>query len=82
MAVAMHAAQDVCGQLVELARHENQSIRKEALAALAECSGPQVLDVLESAAKDNNHSVAEAAQKSLAHYRHSGSGDPSLAPTH
>jgi HEAT repeat protein len=82
MAVAMHAAQDVCGQLVELARHENQSIRQEALAALAECSGPQVLDVLESAAKDNNQSVAEAAQKSLAHYRHRGSGDPSLAATH
>jgi HEAT repeat protein len=73
MAVAMQATQEVCSQLVELAKHENPSVRKEALAVLAHCTGPQVLAVLELAATDHNHSIAETAQRSLAHHRRAAS---------
>jgi HEAT repeat protein len=73
MAVAMQATQDVCGQLVELAKHENVSVRKEALAALAYCTGPAVVEVLELAVHDKNHSIAETAQQSLAYHQHTTS---------
>ena len=69
MAIAMQATQDVCEQLVELAKHENVAVRNEALAALADCTGPQVLEVLELAAGDANHGIAETAQRSLARRR-------------
>jgi HEAT repeat protein len=69
MAVAMQATQDVCAQLVELAKHENVAVRKEALGALADCTGPRVVEVLQLAASDKNHSIAETARQSLAHHR-------------
>ena len=69
MAVAMQATQDVCDQLVELAKHENVSVRNEALAALAECTGPHVFEVLELAARDASHSIAETARQSLVRHR-------------
>jgi hypothetical protein len=74
MAVAMQATQDVCQQLVELAKHENVAVRQEALAALADCTGPQVIEVLELAAADANHSIAETARRSLARHRQSPAG--------
>jgi HEAT repeat protein len=74
MAIAMQATQDVCDQLVELAKHENVAVRKEALAALAECTGPQVLDVLELAAGDPVRSIAETAQQSLLRHRQRDAG--------
>lgn len=66
MALAMEATLDVCEQLIEMARHENVSLRKEAVAALAETSSPRVVEALTVAARDTNRSVAEAAQRGLA----------------
>jgi HEAT repeat protein len=66
MAVAMAATDDVEPQLIELSSHENAAVRKEAVAALGCCKGPRSLAVLESAARDPNRSVADAAQESLA----------------
>ena len=51
MAVAMEAVQDVREQLIELARHENVALRKEAIAALALATGPDVVAALEFAAR-------------------------------
>jgi HEAT repeat protein len=65
MALAMDATLDVCEQLIELTRHENVSLRKEAVAALAEAGGPQVVEALMAATRDKNRSVADAAQRSL-----------------
>jgi HEAT repeat protein len=69
MAIAMEAAPNVCDQLIELAKHENVSVRNEALAALTHCDGPQVLAVLEWAARDANPGIARTAQESLARRR-------------
>jgi HEAT repeat protein len=78
MAVAMQATQDVCDQLIELANHENVSVRSEALGALAFCRGDRVVAVLELAAGDRIHSIAETAQQSLASQRLAASaGEPS-----
>jgi HEAT repeat protein len=81
MTVAMEAAQDVCEQLIELSRHENVAVRKEAVTALGHAEGPRVVDALVAAARDSNRSVAEAAKQSLA--RHSakalGASQPSVA---
>jgi hypothetical protein len=68
MAVAMESTQDVRPQLIELARHENVALRTEAIAALAQATGPDVVAVLELAAKDANRSVADAARQSLARH--------------
>jgi hypothetical protein len=69
VAVAMEATRDVREQLLELVRHENPAVRKEAVTALAHTSGPRVLEALELATRDSNHSVAEAARQSLAQHR-------------
>jgi HEAT repeat protein len=66
MALAMQAAQDVCDELIELAKHENAALRKDALAALGECSSPRAMQVLEAAATDTNQSIAATAKQSLA----------------
>jgi hypothetical protein len=66
MALAMEATLDVCEQLIELAKHENVALRKEAVAALGEASGPRVVEALTAAAADANRSVAEAARRGLA----------------
>jgi HEAT repeat protein len=66
MALAMEATNDVREQLIELTSHENVSVRKEAVTALANCQGAAVISALKRAAADSNHTVAEAAQQSLA----------------
>lgn len=66
MAIAMEAAQDVLEQLIELTSHENVSIRKEAVIALADCQGEAAVSAVKRAAEDSNHTVAEAAEESLA----------------
>lgn len=66
MAVAMEATNDVRQQLIDLVGHENVSVRKEAVVALAHCHGAPVVATLKLAATDPNHSIAEAAQQSLA----------------
>lgn len=70
MAIAMEATNDVRQQLIDLARHENIAIRKEAVAALAHCHGDSVVATLKTAAADANHSVAETAKQSLAQLLH------------
>jgi HEAT repeat protein len=66
MAVTMEATGDVRQQLVDLARHENLTIRKEAITALAHCKSDEVIALLMTAATDPHHTIAEAAQASLA----------------
>jgi HEAT repeat protein len=66
MAAAMEAANDVREQLIELTSHENLSVRKEAVTALANCQGDAVISAVKRALADSNHTVAEAAQQSLA----------------
>lgn len=66
MAVAMEATSDVRQQLIELVGHENVAVRKDAVAALANCQGDQVIATLKLAAADPIHSIAEAAKQSLA----------------
>ncbi len=73
MAVAMAATSDVRQQLIDLVRHENVAVRKEAVAALANCRGEPVVATLKSAAADPNHSIAETAQQSLAKLLHESS---------
>ena len=65
MALAMNAAEDVSDQLIELARSDSVTVRKEAVAALGSCTGPRVLSALRLAAADVSHSVREAATASL-----------------
>jgi HEAT repeat protein len=65
MAVAMEATQDVLEQLIELTSHENVSVRKEAVAALANCRGEAAISAVKRAVADSNPTVAEAAQESL-----------------
>jgi hypothetical protein len=69
MAIAMAATDDVQAQLIELASNENISLRKEAIAALGFCQGPDGASVLETATRDPVASVAEAARNSLAQLR-------------
>jgi HEAT repeat protein len=66
MAIAMEATDDVRQQLVDLASHENLSVRKEAISALAYCHGEPVIATMKRAANDPIHSIAEAARDSLA----------------
>src|SRR5262249_19591684 len=66
MAVAMEAADDVRQQLIDLVGHENVSVRKEAVVALANCHGAPVIAALKLAAVDPIHNIAEAARQSLA----------------
>lgn len=66
MAVAMAATDEVQSQLIELARHENVAVRKEAVLALGHCRRMNSAQILEAATHDPNGSVAEAARKSLA----------------
>jgi hypothetical protein len=66
MAVAMAATDDVQPQLIELAQHENLTVRQEAIAALAHSTRPESRGVLETASHDPNGSVADAARQSLA----------------
>jgi HEAT repeat protein len=81
MAVAMGATHDVCDQLIELARHENLALRKEAVAALGHAEGPRVVEALTAAVRDSNRSVAESARQSLARLasKTSGTSGPALA---
>jgi HEAT repeat protein len=65
MAMAMEATTDVREQLIELTSHENVSVRKEAVTALANCEGEAVISAVKRATADPNHIVAEAAQQSL-----------------
>jgi HEAT repeat protein len=66
MVMAMGAADDVREQLIALARHENATVRKEAVLALAQATGPGVSEALELALRDTNRSVADAARQCLA----------------
>jgi HEAT repeat protein len=66
MAVAMAATDDVQLQLIQLARHENGSVRKEAVLALGHCERGDARKALETAAHDSVGSVVEAARQSLA----------------
>lgn len=66
MAVAMEATNDVRQQLIDLVGHENVAVRKEAVAALANCHGELVIATLKLAATDPTHTIAEAARQSLA----------------
>jgi HEAT repeat protein len=66
MAIAMEATNDVRQQLIDLVGHENVAVRKEAVVALANCHGELVIATLKLAATDPTHSIAEAAQQSLA----------------
>jgi hypothetical protein len=65
MAMAMQATDEVCEQLVELARNDNATVRQEAVAALGFCKRLRVLDALHLAAEDTSQSVREAALASL-----------------
>jgi len=65
LVVAMDAANDVRDQLIALTRHENASVRKEAVIALAQAAGAGVSEALELAARDTNRSVADAARQCL-----------------
>jgi hypothetical protein len=66
MAVAMAAADDVQLQLIQLARHEIGTVRKEAVLALGHCERGDARKALEAAARDSVGSVVEAARQSLA----------------
>jgi HEAT repeat protein len=66
MAIAMEATNDVRQQLIDLVEHENVAVRKEAIVALANCHGELVVATLKLAATEPTHSIAEAAQQSLA----------------
>jgi hypothetical protein len=66
LAVAMAAADDVLPQLIQLARHENGTVRKEAVLALGHCERGDARKALEAAAHDSVGSVVEAARQSLA----------------
>ncbi len=81
MALAMDAANGVRQQLIELVGHENASLRREAVAALAHCNGDQVVAALTTAAADPNQSVAEMAQHSLAQQqrRHNSSAADAMS---
>lgn len=72
MAVAMGAVEDVRGQLLSLVRHENASVRKEAVAALAFATGAGVKEALDFALLDTNRSISDAARQSLARHKLSG----------
>ena len=74
MAIAMAAADDVQPQLMELARHENGTVRKEAVLALGHCTGGDNLQALEAATHDLVGSVAEAARQSLARVKRETTG--------
>jgi HEAT repeat protein len=80
MAIAMEATNDVQQQLIDLAGHENVAVRKEAVTALAHCSGDAVVAALKAAAADPHHSIAEAARHSLINLPQeptvAGSGQP------
>ena len=69
MAVAMGSVEDVRGQLLALARHENAAVRKEAVAALAFATGSGVVEALDFAVRDTNRSVSDAARQSLARHK-------------
>jgi HEAT repeat protein len=79
MVIAMGAASDVREPLITLARHENASVRKEAVSALAFATGPEVVNTLEQATKDSNRSVADAARQSLS--RHASERNAYVANT-
>jgi hypothetical protein len=80
MAVAMGAIADVREQLITLGRHENATVRKEAVAALAFATGPGVVEALDFAVRDTNRSVADAARQSLARHKFSSAMPNSGAP--
>jgi HEAT repeat protein len=65
MALAMAATEDVEPSLIELTRHENAAVRKEAILALGHNHGADTIRTLELALLDPNCTIAEAAQKSL-----------------
>lgn len=69
MAIAMAAADDVEPQLIEMTHHENATLRKEAILALAHCTRPECESVLEAASRDRNGTIADAARQSLAQRR-------------
>jgi HEAT repeat protein len=79
MAVAMGAAEEVREQLIALTRHENASLRKEAVTALAFSAGAGVHEALDLAARDPNRSVADAARNSLAQLKASNVNTPGTA---
>jgi hypothetical protein len=65
MAVAMEAAQEVCELLVDLSRHENAALRREAVSALAHCLGAKAENAIRMAADDAHQSVRDAAKGAL-----------------
>ena len=52
MAVAMGATDEVQPQLIELSRHENVAVRKEAVAALGNCLSNTARQGFRSASRD------------------------------
>lgn len=65
MAIAMAVTDEVEPQLVDLARNENISIRREAVTALGYCSRPEAESVLLAAIHDQIAGVADAARESM-----------------
>ena len=72
MAVAMAATDDIQPQLIELARHENVAVRKEAVLALGHCHQAGSAPALDAATRDPSGSVAEAARTSIAELQRAG----------
>jgi hypothetical protein len=72
LAVAMAATDDVQLQLIQLARHENGTVRKEAVLALGHCERGDARKVIEAATHDPIGSVVEAARESLSRLQTAG----------
>jgi HEAT repeat protein len=81
MAVAMGAVDDVRTTMIALAQHENASVRREAVAALAYAHGEDVVETLEAATTDSIRSVADAARASLEIIRHGVAPSNDVAST-
>jgi HEAT repeat protein len=67
MAVAMEATQDVCDLLIDLSRHENAALRREAVSALAQCLGAKAENAIRMAVDDAHQGVRDAARVALEH---------------
>jgi HEAT repeat protein len=65
MAIAMDAADDVCQQLIALAKSDNLPVRREAVAALGHCIEPSALEELRAAANDPHETIREVAIHAL-----------------
>ncbi len=74
MAVAMEAIDDVREPLISLVAHENASVSIEAIVALIDAEGDDVVAALERASAHSNRSITEAALASLSQIRSRADG--------